>query len=232
MIDKQVSSVDAALSDIRDDSCVMIGGFGDSGVPESLVEGLIRNGARNLTVISNNAGSGERGVAALFREGRIRKIMCSYPRSRGSHWFEYRFEHGEVELEIVPQGTLSERIRAGGSGIAGFYTATGVGTQLASGKEVRQIDGREYLLETPLKSDFALIRGQVADRWGNTVFDGAARNYNPSMAMAAVVTIAEVDEVAELGALHPEVIVTPGIFVQRVVVSRSVLASATAGAAS
>jgi len=230
VIDKQVLSIEAALSDIRDDAVVMVGGFGDSGVPDCLLRGLLETGARNLTIVSNNAGSADDGLASLFREGRVRRIVCSYPRSRGSRWFEYRFERGEVALEVVPQGTLSERIRAGGAGIAGFYTPTGVGTFLASGKEVRQIDGRDCILETPLNADFALIRGRAADRWGNTVFDGAARNYNPTMAMAAAVTIAEVDAVVPLGSLDPEAIVTPGIFVQRVTVSRKLLPLTRTGA--
>jgi 3-oxoadipate CoA-transferase alpha subunit len=217
MIDKRCASVAEALAGIEDGATLMIGGFGDSGVPETLIAELLHQGATGLTVIANNAGSGERGVAALLRERRVRRIVCSYPRSQGSVWFERRYHEGEVELEVVAQGTLTERIRAGGAGIPAFYTATAAGTDLAAGREVRVLGGRECVLEHALIADFALIRAHAADRWGNLVFHATARNYAPTMAMAAAVTIAEVDEFVELGELNPEAIVTPGIFVQRVV---------------
>jgi 3-oxoadipate CoA-transferase alpha subunit len=215
-IDKSVDSVASAVSCIMDGSTVMIGGFGGSGVPEALIQGLVLLGARDLTLITNNAGSGEDGIAALFREGLVRRIICSYPRSTGSIWFERQFVAGAVELELVPQGTLSEQIRAGGAGIPAFYTPTSVGTALAEGKEVRDIGGREYVLEHALRADVALIRARAADRWGNLVYRNVARNYGPSMATAAETTVAEVEEIVELGSLDPESIVTPGIYVQRV----------------
>lgn len=217
MIDKVCTDIDDAVHDIGDGATVMIGGFGDSGVPEDLIAALVRRGSRDLTIVANNAGSGEQGLAALLRENRVRRIICSYPRSSGSVWFEQRYRTGDVVLELVPQGTLSERIRAAGAGIEAIYTATGVGTDLADGKEVRNFDGKNFLLERALRADFALIAARAADRWGNLVYHRAARNYAPTMAMAADVTIVQVREVVPLGALDPEVIVTPGIFVQRVV---------------
>lgn len=217
MIDKCFQVLGDALADVADGSTVMISGFGDSGVPDALIDGLLTQGAGDLTVIANNAGSGDHGLAALLREGRVRRIVCSYPRSYGSVWFERRYGAREVELDVVPQGTLTERIRAGGAGIGAFYTPTGVGTALGDGKELRTLDGREHLLEHALHADVALIKARTADRWGNLVYHTAARNYAPTMAMAASVTIAQVDEIVPLGALDPEAIVTPGIFVQRVV---------------
>lgn len=219
MIDRRVATVDEALADLRDGATLMISGFGESGVPTSLVEGLIRLGSRDLTVIANNAGSGDHGVAALLRERRVSRLICSYPRSRGSHWFEERYREGGIDLVVMPQGTLSECIRAGGAGIAAFYTPTGVGTELGAGREVRDFDGRRYLLEHALTADFALIKAKRADRWGNLVYSRAARNYAPTMAMAARTTIVEVDEVVDLGDLDPESIVTPGIFIDRIVIS-------------
>jgi 3-oxoadipate CoA-transferase alpha subunit len=216
MIDKRVESIDAALAGLRDGACVMVSGFGDSGVPTALLEGLLAHGACDLTIVANNAGSGDSGLAALIREGRVRRIVCSYPRSRGSVWFETRYASRDIELEVVAQGTLSERIRAGGAGISGFFTPTGAGTELAEGKETRVIDGRECVFEQPLRADFALIKGRTADSWGNLTYRSAGRNYGPSMAMAAAITVAQVERVLPLGALDPEVIVTPGIFVQRV----------------
>ncbi|HVW46317.1 MAG TPA: 3-oxoacid CoA-transferase subunit A [Solirubrobacterales bacterium] len=216
-IDKTVAGVAAALGEVADGATIMVGGFGDSGIPEELLAELLEQGARELTLIANNAGSGESGVAALLRERRVRKIVCSFPRSSGSVWFERRYRAGEVELEIVPQGTLSERIRAGGAGIAAFYTPTAAGTELAAGKETRLLDGREHLLEHALRADLALIRARAADRWGNLVYHTAARNYAPTMAMAARETVAQVDELVGLGDLDPEAVVTPGVYVDRVV---------------
>jgi 3-oxoadipate CoA-transferase alpha subunit len=217
-IDKQVSSAVEAVSEVRDGAAVMVSGFGESGVPSALVDALIEQGAGELTVISNSAGSGEEGVAALLRAGRVRRVICSYPRSRGSVWFEQRYAEGTVELELVPQGTLSERIRAAAAGVPAFYTRTGVGTELAQGKETRQFGGRDYLLEHALPADVALIRAQRGDRWGNLAYHAVARNYAPTMAAAAALTVAEVAEpVAEPGDLDPELIITPGIYVDRVV---------------
>jgi 3-oxoadipate CoA-transferase alpha subunit len=220
LIDKRVASVAEAVSDIRDGARIMISGFGESGTPDALAEAVLLGGARDLTIIANNSGSGEEGLAALIRERRVARIVCSYPRSRGSVWFERRYSEGGLALEVVPQGTLAERIRAGGSGIPAFYTPTGVGTELTEGKETRFFAGVEHVLEHGLRADFALIRADSADRWGNLTYHAAARNYGPTMAMAGSVTIAEVARVVDVGALDPEIIVTPAIFVQRVVVTR------------
>jgi 3-oxoadipate CoA-transferase alpha subunit len=217
MIDKGVPSLAEAVVGIRSGSTVLVSGFGEVGVPNTLIDALVEQGADDLTVVANNAGAGDRGVAALLRAGRVRKVICSYPRSVGSTWFEYRYHRHEVELEILPQGVLSERIRAAGAGIGAFYTATGAGTQLAVGKETRVLDGRTQVLEYPLRGDVALIKGRLADRWGNVVYHATARNYGPTMATAADLTVAEVDEIVELGTLDPEVIITPGIFIDRVV---------------
>jgi 3-oxoadipate CoA-transferase alpha subunit len=217
MIDKRVSSLSEAVVGISSGATILVSGFGEVGVPTMLVDALVATGAGDLTVVANNAGSGERGVAALLREGRVRKIICSYPRSSGSVWFEHRYRRREVELELIPQGVLSERIRAGGAGIGAFFSPTGVGTELASGRETRQLGGRWHVLEYPLRGDVALVKGRRADRWGNLVYHATARNFAPTMAMAADVTVAEVDEVVELGTLDPESIVTPGIFVDRLV---------------
>ncbi len=218
VIDKQVRSAIDAVSDVPDGATIMISGFGESGVPCALIDALVDQGATDLTVIANNAGSGDRGVAALLRAGRVRRIICSYPRSTGSVWFERRYTEGTVELELVPQGTLSERIRAAAAGLPAFYTPTGVGTQVARGKETRRFGGRDYLLEHALPADVALIRAQRADRWGNLIYHSVARNYAPTMAAAAALTVAEVAEpVAEPGDLDPEQIITPGIYVDRVV---------------
>jgi 3-oxoadipate CoA-transferase alpha subunit len=217
MIDKRVSSPEEAVVGVPDGATVLVSGFGEVGVPVALIDALVDQGARDLTVVANNAGSGERGVAALLRAGRVRRVICSYPRSRGSTWFEYRYGRHEVELEVVPQGVLSERIRAAGAGIGAFYSPTGVDTVLAEGKETRILGGRTQVLEYPLGGDIALIKARRADRWGNLVYHATARNYAPTMAMAAELTIVEVDEVVELGALDPEAVITPGIFVDRVV---------------
>jgi 3-oxoacid CoA-transferase A subunit len=218
--DKRLSSAEDAVADMFDGSTVMISGFGDAGIPTLLVAALLENGARDLTVIANNAGSGDDGLASLIKEQRVAKIICSYPRSRGSVWFERRYAEGTIELEVVPQGTLSERIRAGGAGIPAFYTPTGVGTALAQGKESRLFNGVECVLEYGLRADFALIRAETADRWGNLTYHATARNFGPTMAMAGRVTIAEVRQAVDLGALDAEIIVTPAVFVARVVVAR------------
>ncbi|MBO9601270.1 MAG: 3-oxoacid CoA-transferase subunit A [Novosphingobium sp.] len=217
MVDKSVDSVSEAVADIADGSSVMIGGFGTAGMPDELIEALIEHGAGNLTIISNNAGNGETGVAALIKAGRVRKIVCSFPRQADSHHFDARYRADEIELELVPQGNLAARIQAAGAGLGGIFTPTGYGTLLAEGKETRRIDGRDYVLEYPIRADFALIKGRRADRWGNLVYRKTARNFGPIMAMAARTAIAQVEEIVPLGSLDPETIVTPGIFVQRVV---------------
>ncbi len=217
MIDKRVATVADAVEGIEDGATVLVGGFGASGVPVDLVHALLDRGTTDLTVVTNNAGSGETDVAALLRERRVRRIVCSYPRSSGSVWFEERWRAGEVELELVPQGTLSERMRAAAAGLGGFFTPTGADTRLAEGKEVRVIDGRRHVFEQPLRGDVALVRAARADRWGNLVYRTAARNFGPTMAAAAALTVVQVDEFVELGELDPEAVVTPGIFVDRVV---------------
>lgn len=217
MIDKTVSGIEAAVAGIHDGATVLIGGFGGAGQPAELIDGLIAQGARDLTIVNNNAGNGEGGLAALLKARRVRKIVCSFPRQTDSHVFDALYRAGEVELELVPQGNLAERIRAAGAGIGGFFTPTAYGTPLAEGKETREINGRHYVLEYPIHADFALIKARLGDRWGNLVYRKAARNFGPVMAMAAKCTIAQVDEVVPLGALDPEAVVTPGIFVHRVV---------------
>lgn len=217
MVDKISPSLAAAVADIRDGATVMIGGFGNAGMPKELIDALIAQGAGDLTIVNNNAGNGDTGLAALLAAGRVRKIICSFPRQADSHVFDALYRAGKLELELTPQGNLAERIRAAGAGIGGFFSPTGYGTLLAAGKETRLIDGRHYVLESPIHADFALIKALKGDRWGNLVYRKAARNFGPIMAMAAKCTIAEVSEVVPLGELDPEVIVTPGIFVQRVV---------------
>jgi 3-oxoadipate CoA-transferase, alpha subunit len=222
MINKISESVLAALHDVADGAIVMIGGFGGAGQPSELIDGLIAQGARDLVVINNNAGNGEAGLAALLKTGRVRKIICSFPRQADSQVFDALYRAGKLELELVPQGNLAERIRAAGAGIGGFFTPTAYGTDLAKGKETREIDGRMYVFERPLHADVALIQAEAADRWGNLTYRKTARNFGPAMAMAAKMTVAAVHDVVELGAMDPEHIVTPGIFVQRVVqVSRA-----------
>jgi 3-oxoadipate CoA-transferase alpha subunit len=206
-----------ALKDVKDGSVVLIAGFGNSGIPVELIDGLIEQGAKDLTVVSNNAGSGRTDVAKLLGTGRVRKLVCSYPRTSGSVVFEEMYSAGKLELELVPQGTLSERMRAAAAGIGGFYTPTAAGTKLAEGKESRMIDGREYVLEMPLKGDVALVKAERADRWGNLTYRLAARNFGPTMAAAADLAIVQAREIVELGAIDPEQVVTPGIFVDRVV---------------
>ena len=217
MIDKQVASVREAVAGIEDGSTVMIGGFGTAGMPSELIDALIAEGARDLTIVNNNAGNGETGLAALLKARRVRRIVCSFPRQVDSQVFDALYRAGEIELELVPQGNLAERIRAAGAGIGAFYTPTGFGTLLAEGKETREIDGRQYVLEFPIRADYALIKAERADRWGNLVYRKTARNFGPIMASAARCTIVQVNEVVALGALDPEAVVTPGIFVKRVV---------------
>jgi len=217
MIDKTVATCEAAVADVHDGATVMIGGFGTAGLPNELVEALIAQGARELTIVNNNAGNGDTGLAALIARGRVRKVICSFPRQSDSHHFDREYRAGRLELELVPQGNLAERIRAAGAGIGGFFTPTGYGTDLARGKETRIIDGRGQVFETPIHADFAFIKAERGDRWGNLTYRMTARNFGPVMAMAAKLTIATVHELVPLGALDPESIVTPGIFVQRVV---------------
>ena len=217
MINKISESVAAALADVRDGATVLIGGFGTSGIPGELIDGLIEHGARDLTVVNNNAGNGDTGLAALLKTGRVRKVICSFPRQADSHVFDSLYRSGKLELELVPQGNLVERLRAAGAGIGGFFTPTGYGTELAKGKETRVIDGRGYVLESPLHGDVALIKAERGDRWGNLVYRKAARNFGPVMAMAARKTVATVHDVVELGTLDPETVVTPGIHVSHIV---------------
>jgi 3-oxoadipate CoA-transferase alpha subunit len=217
VIDKIVPSAAAAVADIRDGATIMIGGFGTAGMPSELIDALIDHAARDLTIVNNNAGNGDIGVAALLATGRVRRIICSFPRQTDSHVFDALFRAGKIELELVPQGNLAERIRAAGAGIGAFFTPTGFGTLLAEGKETRMIDGRGYVLEYPIHADFALIKALRADRWGNLLYRKTARNFGPIMASAARCTIAQVNELVDLGDLDPETVVTPGIFVRRVV---------------
>ncbi|RCX11049.1 3-oxoacid CoA-transferase subunit A [Extensimonas vulgaris] len=217
MIDKQAASVAEALAGVQDGATVLIGGFGTAGIPEALIDGLIAQGARELTVVNNNAGNGDTGLAALLRAGRVRKIICSFPRQADSYVFDALYRSGKIELELVPQGNLAERMRAAGAGIGAFFCPTAYGTQLAEGKETREIGGRHYVLEYPIHGDVALIQAERGDRWGNLTYRKAARNFGPVMAMAARYTVAAVHEVVPLGALDPECIVTPGIFVDRIV---------------
>ena len=217
MIDKRFASIENALAGIRDGSVILVGGFGNAGSPIPLLEALIDQGATDLTIVSNNAGEGDFGLAALMKAGRISKIICSYPRSSGSVIFEELYGQGKIDLEVVPQGTLSERMRAAGAGIGGFYTPTSAGTLLAKGKETREIEGKLHVLELPLKGDVALIKADLADRWGNLTYNKSARNFGPTMAMAADLTIAQVRQIVDLGEISPELVVTPGIFVDRVV---------------
>lgn len=217
MLDKRVATLADAVQGVQDGATVLIGGFGNSGIPVELTHALLEQGARDLTLVTNNAGSGESDVAALLREGRVRKIICSYPRSKGSVWFEELYRAGRLELELVPQGTLSERMRCAGAGLGGFFTPTGAESLLATGKEIRMINGRPHVFEEPLRGDVALVKAERADRWGNLVYHSAARNFGPTMATAAGLTVVQVREVVELGGIDPECVVTPGVFVDRVV---------------
>lgn len=217
MIDKTTWTLPSAVADIPDGATVMIGGFGTAGMPDELIDALIDHGARELTIVNNNAGNGDTGLAALIASKRVRKVVCSFPRQTDSHHFDAAYHAGEIELELVPQGNLAARIQAAGQGLGAIFTPTGYGTELARGKETREIDGRHYVLEYPIRADFALVKAHKGDRWGNLVYRKTARNFGPIMATAAAITIAQVGEVVELGALDPEHIITPGIFVQRVV---------------
>ena len=217
MINKIAISAAAALAGVKDGATVLIGGFGTAGLPNELVQALLEQGASGLTIVNNNAGNGDTGLAALLAAGRVQKIICSFPRQTDSFHFDRLYRSGQIELELVPQGNLAERIRAAGAGIGGFFTPTGYGTELARGKETREIDGRMFVFESPIHADFALIKAERGDRWGNLTYRMTARNFGPIMAMAAKVTVASVHEIVELGALDPETVVTPGLFVQHVV---------------
>jgi 3-oxoadipate CoA-transferase, alpha subunit len=217
MINKQVAELAAALDGIKDGSTVLLGGFGAVGQPDELIDALLEQGATDLTVVANNAGTGTRGLAGLIAAGRVRKIICSYPRSDDPRAFDAAYKAGRIELELTPQGTLSERMRCAAAGLGGFYSPVAVGTQLARDKEMREIDGRPYVLERPLKGDVALLKAQRADRWGNLTYRKSARNFNPVMAMAAELSIVQVKEMVELGAIDPECVHTPGIFIDRIV---------------
>lgn len=217
MPSKIVKSVDEALADIPDGATIMIGGFGLAGQPQELIDGLIRRGAKDLTIVNNNAGNGEVGLALLIKSGFVKKIICSFPRQVDSHIFDAAYRAGEIELEVVPQGNLAERIRAAGAGIGGFFTPTGYGTLLAEGKETRTINGKNYVLESPIYADYALIKAHKADPLGNLVYRKTARNFGPVMATAATTTIVQVSRVVEVADLDPEEIITPGIFTNRIV---------------
>jgi 3-oxoadipate CoA-transferase alpha subunit len=218
MIDKQVASIAAALDGIRDGATILSAGFGAVGAPDDLLDGLLEKGVRDLVVVSNNAGSGKRGLAALIDAGLVRKVICSFPRTDDPRAFDAAYKAGRIELELVPQGIISERMRCAAAGLGGFYSPVGVGTKLADGKEVREIDGRRYVFEKPLRGDVALLRAHRADRWGNLVYRKSARNFNPVMAMAAELTVVQAKELVELGDIDPENVHTPGIFVDRVVI--------------
>src|SRR5690242_8983716 len=226
MINKFIETVEAALADLPDGATVMIGGFGNAGMPAALIEALIARGSRELTIVNNNAGNGDTGLAALIKAKRVRRILCSFPRQADSWHFDALYRAGEIELELVPQGTLAERIRAAGAGIGAFFTPTAFGTELARGKETRRIGDRDYVLEYPIHADYALIKADRADRWGNLAYRKTARNFAPIMAAAARCTVVQVRETVELGGLDPETIVTPGIFVKRIVRSSASLRNA------
>ena len=217
LINKISASVAHALEGIQDGATVLVGGFGTAGIPMELIDGLCELPVRDLTVVNNNAGNGDTGLAALLKTGKVRKIICSFPRQADSHVFDALYRAGKIELELVPQGTLAERLRAAGAGIGAFFCPTGFGTELAGNRETREINGRQYVLEEPIHGDVALIKAERGDRWGNLVYRKAARNFGPVMATAAKLTIASVHEVVELGELDPEAVVTPGIFVDRIV---------------
>jgi 3-oxoadipate CoA-transferase, alpha subunit len=217
MIQKEVASAAEAVADVPDGATVMIGGFGTAGLPDELIEALLAQGAGDLTIVNNNAGNGDTGLAALLAANRVRKIICSFPRQVDSHHFDTLYRAGRIELELVPQGNLAERIRAAGAGIGAFFSPTGYGTALAEGKETREIGGRMYVLEMPIHADYAFIKAERGDRWGNLSYRMTARNFGPVMAMAAKTTIATVHQVVALGELDPEAVVTPGLFVQRIV---------------
>src|SRR4249920_268319 len=217
MVSKIVASIESAVADIHDGATVMIGGFGTAGMPAELIDALIAQGAGDLTIVNNNAGNAETGLAALLKAGRVKKIVCSFPRQTDSHVFDGLYRAGKIELELVPQGNLAERIRAAGAGIGAFFSPTGYGTPLAEGKEQREINGKMYVLEMPIHADVALIKAERGDRWGNLTYRKTARNFGPIMAAAAKLSIASVQEIVPLGALDPEAVVTQGLYVQRVV---------------
>ncbi|VTU36490.1 3-oxoadipate CoA-transferase subunit A [Variovorax sp. PBL-H6] len=217
MINKIARSIADAMAGVADGATVLIGGFGTAGIPNELIDGLIEQGAKELTVVNNNAGNGDTGLAALLKAGRVRKIICSFPRQADSHVFDELYRSGKLELELVPQGNLAERIRAAGAGVGAFFCPTGYGTELAGERETRMIDGKQYVLEYPIRGDVALIKAEQGDRWGNLTYRKAARNFGPVMAMASKRTIATVHEIVELGEMDPEAIVTPGIFVSSIV---------------
>lgn len=217
MVNKIVESLEAALAGVPDGATVMIGGFGGAGQPAELIDALIAQGARDLTIVNNNAGNGDTGLAALLKAGRVRKIICSFPRQTDSHVFDALYRAGKIELELAPQGNLAERIRAAGAGIGAFFTPTGYGTELARGKETRLINGRHYVLEYPIHADVGLIKADKGDRWGNLVYRKTARNFGPIIASAAKCAIAQVAETVALGELDAEAVVTPGIYIQRIV---------------
>ena len=217
MINKIAPSIAEALAGIQDGATVLIGGFGTAGIPAELIDGLIEQGARDLTVVNNNAGNADHGLAALLKTGRVRKIICSFPRQVDSYVFDELYRSGKLELELVPQGNLAERIRAAGAGIGAFFCPTAFGTELAKGKETREIAGKQYVLESPIHGDVALIKAEAGDRWGNLTYRMSARNFGPVMATAAKRTVATVHEIRELGELDPEAIVTPGIYVSKIV---------------
>ena len=219
MIQKVVKTLAEAVQDIADGSTILISGFGGAGLPIYLLDALLEQGAKELTLVSNNAGNQGVGIAKLIAAGRVKKMVCSFPRQPESGAFDELYRAGKIELELVPQGTLAERIRAGGAGIGGFYTPTGFGTELAVGKDTRVIDGINHIFEKAIKADYALIKADKGDRWGNLTYRGTGRNFGPIMATAARCTVAQVNEIVELGSLDPEVIVTPGIFVKRVVLA-------------
>jgi len=217
LINKISASVAQALEGIKDGATVLIGGFGTAGIPVELIDGLCELPVRDLTVVNNNAGNGDSGLAALLKAGKVRKIICSFPRQADSHVFDSLYRSGKIELELVPQGTLAERLRAAGAGIGAFFCPTGYGTQLTEGRETREIRGKQYVLEEPIYGDVALIKAECGDRWGNLTYRMAARNFGPVMATAAELTIASVHDIVELGELNPETVVTPGIYVDRIV---------------
>jgi 3-oxoadipate CoA-transferase, alpha subunit len=219
MIDKRVRTLAEAVAGVRDGAIVLCSGFGAVGEPVELLNALRATGVKDLVCVANNAGTGDEGLAGLIKDGRVRKIVCSFPRTSDPHCFEAAYKAGKIELEIVPQGTLSERMRAAAAGLGGFYVKTAAGTRLGEGKEMREIDGELYVLEKPIRGDIALCRADRADRWGNLTYRKSARNFNPVMAMAAALTAVQVREVVALGELDPECVVTPGIFVDRVVVA-------------
>jgi 3-oxoadipate CoA-transferase, alpha subunit len=217
MINKISESIESALAGVKDGDTVLIGGFGTAGIPNELIDGLIAQGSKELVVVNNNAGNAETGLAALLKAGRVRKIICSFPRQADSWVFDGLYRSGKLELELVPQGNLAERIRAAGAGIGAFFSPTGYGTELAKGRETREINGKQYVLEMPIHGDVALIKAERGDRWGNLTYRKAARNFGPVMATAARLTVATVHEIVDLGNLEPEIIITPGIYVSKIV---------------